>query len=106
MNGPGGGGFVPLALCVNLNLLVCLVAKLCGSSREGPVWRKQVGAHCWSPTGFVPNFLRQERNCASLRRFHNTHTHTQLTKKTQTRKQTHKKKPRKKGGGGQRWSNK
>lgn len=37
MNGPGGGRFMPLALCINLNLLVCLVEKLRGSCREGRV---------------------------------------------------------------------
>lgn len=38
MNGPGGGGgFMPLGLCINLNLLVCLVGRLCGSCRGGRV---------------------------------------------------------------------
>lgn len=38
MNGPGGGGCMPPALCINLNLLVCLVGKLSVSQREGRVF--------------------------------------------------------------------
>lgn len=38
VNGPGGGGCMPPALCINLNLLVCLVGKLCVPCREGRVF--------------------------------------------------------------------
>lgn len=53
VNGPGGGGCMPPALCINLNLLVCLVEKLCVSSRGGRVFapglrcmEAEKGAHC------------------------------------------------------------
>lgn len=60
VNGPGGGGCMPPALCINLNLLVCLAGKLRVSSRGGRVFapglrymEAEKGVHCWSPAGFV-----------------------------------------------------
>lgn len=54
VNGPGGGGCMPPALCINLNLLVCLEGKLRVSSRRGRVFapglrytEAEKGVHCW-----------------------------------------------------------
>ncbi len=53
VNGPGGGGCMPPALCINLNLLVCLVGKLCVSSRGGRVFAP----------GLRYRLRRQKRGC-------------------------------------------
>ena len=56
------GGYMPPALCINLNLLVCLVGKLRVSSRGGRVFapglrymEAEEGVHCLALyTSFVP----------------------------------------------------